>query len=102
MLGSRDPSGPSCVAVIKTGDVKDAVPNNPGDWNGGPGTTMAYPYNNVSQAIPGVVMTGITDVTGVLTFSYQPLTSPTGTWRYSVRCTSGNETLVSSPTFTVP
>src|SRR5438445_152477 len=60
------------------------------------------PDNNVSQAIPGVVMTGITDVTGVLTFSYQPLTSPTGTWRYSVRCTSGNETLVSSPTFTVP
>ena len=47
-------------------------------------------------------MTGITDVTGVLTFSYQPLTSPAGTWRYSVRCTSGNETLVSSPTFTVP
>ena len=60
------------------------------------------PDNNVSQAIPGVVMTGITDVTGVLTFSYQPLTSPTGTWRYSVRCTSGNETLVASPTFTVP
>src|SRR5205823_417574 len=44
MLGSRDPSGPSCVAVIKTGDVKDAVPNNPGDWNGGPGTTMATLY----------------------------------------------------------
>src|SRR5256885_2748162 len=44
MLGSRDPSGPSCVAIIKTGDVKDAVPNNPGDWNGGPGTTMATLY----------------------------------------------------------
>ena len=44
MLGSRDPSGPSCVTVFKTGDVKDNVPSNPGDWNGGPGTTMATLY----------------------------------------------------------
>jgi hypothetical protein len=44
LLGSRDPRGQSCVAVVHTGDVKDTVPANPGDWNGGPGTTMATLY----------------------------------------------------------
>src|SRR3954470_11673251 len=44
MLGSRDPAGQSCVAVVQRGDVKNGVPNNPGDWNGGPGTTMATLY----------------------------------------------------------
>ena len=44
LLGSRDPRGQSCVTVIKTGEVNNAVPSNPGDWNGGPGTTMATLY----------------------------------------------------------
>ena len=44
LLGSRDPNGPSCVQVAHTGDIKDTVPNNPGDLNGGPGTTMATIY----------------------------------------------------------
>src|SRR3954468_11069304 len=56
MLGSRDPAGQSCVTVVSRGEVKDAVPNNPGDWNGGPGTTMATLYyfdrqNNKSPLI---------------------------------------------------
>ena len=37
-------AGQSCVAVVRTGDVHDVVPSNPGDWNGGPGTTMATLY----------------------------------------------------------
>jgi hypothetical protein len=44
LLGSRDPNGQSCVAVIHSGDVKDAVPDNPADLDGGPGTTMAALY----------------------------------------------------------
>ncbi|HVT88426.1 MAG TPA: hypothetical protein VHD56_06205, partial [Tepidisphaeraceae bacterium] len=38
LLGSRDPNGPSCVAVLLTGDVKETLPANPGDLDGGPGT----------------------------------------------------------------
>jgi hypothetical protein len=44
LLGSRDPNGPSCVDIVHTGDIKDAVPNNHGDLNGGPGTTLATIY----------------------------------------------------------
>jgi hypothetical protein len=44
LLGSRNPAGQSCVSVVKHGDVREAVPTNPGDWNGGPGTTMATLY----------------------------------------------------------
>jgi hypothetical protein len=44
LLGSRDPKGPSCVVVVKAGEVRDAPPTNPGDLNGGPGTTMATLY----------------------------------------------------------
>jgi hypothetical protein len=44
LLGSRDPQGPSCVAVIRTGQVVSTMPSNPGDLNGGPGTTMATIY----------------------------------------------------------
>jgi hypothetical protein len=44
LLGSRDPNGQSCVAIVRSGDVKDAVPDNPADLNGGPGTTMAALY----------------------------------------------------------
>ncbi len=44
LLGSRDPNGPSCVDIVHTGDIKDTVPNNHGDLNGGPGTTIATIY----------------------------------------------------------
>ncbi|HEX3357398.1 MAG TPA: hypothetical protein VHS31_10545, partial [Tepidisphaeraceae bacterium] len=44
LLGSRDPSGPSCVSIVHTGEVHDVLPSNPGDWNGGPGTTLATLY----------------------------------------------------------
>jgi hypothetical protein len=44
LLGSRDPSGPSCVIPAKRGEIKEAVPPSPGDLNGGPGTTMAALY----------------------------------------------------------
>ncbi len=44
LLGSRDPNGPSCVDVVRTGDIKQSVPNNHGDLNGGPGTTVATIY----------------------------------------------------------
>jgi hypothetical protein len=43
-LGSRNPIGPSCVTPVRTGQVKDTVPVNPGDLNGGPGTTLATLY----------------------------------------------------------
>src|SRR5436190_2147900 len=45
LLGSRDPTGPSCVSVVKTGELKGERPNTMGDWNGGPGTTMAMLYS---------------------------------------------------------
>jgi hypothetical protein len=44
LLGSRDPSGPSCVQVVKTGQVQGTVPGNMGDLDGGPGTTLALLY----------------------------------------------------------
>lgn len=44
LLGSRDPKGPSCVSVIRPGDVVNTVPNNPGDLDGGPGTQLATLY----------------------------------------------------------
>jgi hypothetical protein len=50
LLGSRDPAGPSCVSIVHTGEVHDVLPNNPGDWNGGPGTTMATLYYFDRQA----------------------------------------------------
>ncbi len=40
LLGSRDPRGPSCVTVSRTGDVRDDPPATNADLNGGPGTTM--------------------------------------------------------------
>ena len=40
--------------------------------------------------------------TGIVSFTYTPMTTPVGTWRNVVRCTFGSETLVTSPTFTVP
>ena len=48
------------------------------------------------------LMTGTSDATGLLSFTYQTLTTPAGTWRYSIRCTSGSETLFATPTFAVP
>lgn len=51
LLGSRDPKGPSCVSVVRSGDLKGSRPNVLGDWNGGPGTTMAMLYNFDRQEI---------------------------------------------------
>ena len=44
LLGSRDPKGPSCVKISRSGDVVGAMPDTPGDLNGGPGTTFATIY----------------------------------------------------------
>lgn len=39
-LSSRDPTGPSCVTVMKTGSIQDAIPPLPIDMDGGPGSAM--------------------------------------------------------------
>jgi hypothetical protein len=44
LLGSRDPNGGSCVKIARTGDVQGVMPENPGDLDGGPGTSMAVLY----------------------------------------------------------
>jgi hypothetical protein len=44
LLGSRDPNGPSCVDIIRRGDIQGTAPTNRGDLNGGPGTTLATIY----------------------------------------------------------
>jgi hypothetical protein len=45
LLGSRDPSGTSCVTISRTGDAKgNIMPTNLGDLDGGPGTSMAVLY----------------------------------------------------------
>lgn len=51
LIGSRDPKGPSCVTVIKSGDLHSSRPNMMGDCNGGPGTTMAVLYSFDRQEI---------------------------------------------------
>jgi hypothetical protein len=51
LLGSRDPNGPSCVTVSHAGDVHEVLPDNPGDLDGGPGTTMATLYYFDRQTI---------------------------------------------------
>jgi hypothetical protein len=54
LLGSRNPQGPSCVAISRSGDIQDAMPIQLGDVNGGPGTTMGALYffdrNNCKSA----------------------------------------------------
>src|SRR5439155_25836734 len=54
LLGSRNPQGPSCVAVVRTGELRGKVPDNPGDLNGGPGTTMVaiYCFNRQGNTSP--------------------------------------------------
>jgi hypothetical protein len=44
LLGSRDPNGPSCIDISRSGDVKGVMPENRGDLDGGPGTSMAVLY----------------------------------------------------------
>src|SRR5262245_33542154 len=44
LLGSRDPRGPSCVPVVKPGDIEGSLPTNLGDYDGGAGTTLAILY----------------------------------------------------------
>jgi len=44
LLGSRNPSGPSCVVPVHTGEVTTKIPDNPGDFDGGPGTRLATFY----------------------------------------------------------
>jgi hypothetical protein len=41
LLGSRDPNGPSCVTISRTGDVRGGLPTSQGDLDGGPGTGLA-------------------------------------------------------------
>lgn len=44
LLGSRDPNGPSCVTPVLNGQIKDQLPPNPADLDGGPGTKMGILY----------------------------------------------------------
>jgi hypothetical protein len=41
LLGSRDPRGPSCVTVVKRGEIQTTLPAKSGDADGGPGTELA-------------------------------------------------------------
>jgi hypothetical protein len=55
LLGSRDPQGPSCVSIVRTGEIRDnKPPPNVGDLNGGPGTTMValYCFNRQGSTSP--------------------------------------------------
>jgi hypothetical protein len=55
LMGSRDPQGPSCVSVVRTGEIRDnKPPPNVGDLNGGPGTTMValYCFNRQGSTSP--------------------------------------------------
>src|SRR4051812_14400513 len=51
LLGSRDPRGPSCVSIVKAGDLHGERPASMGDVNGGPGTTMATIYTFDRQSL---------------------------------------------------
>jgi hypothetical protein len=51
LLGSRDPSGPSCIQISHTSDIKGVMPENQGDLDGGPGTSMAVLYFYDRQGI---------------------------------------------------
>ncbi len=51
LLGSRDPNGPSCIQISHTGDVKGVMPENRGDLDGGPGTSLAVLYFYDRQGI---------------------------------------------------
>ena len=57
LLGSRDPRGPSCVSVVKTGDLHGERPSSMGDCNGGPGgrTLGVHCRSRVLQAGQGHV-----------------------------------------------
>ena len=44
LLGSRDPRGPSCVIVVRSGDIRGIMPPHTGDPDGGPGTRLATLY----------------------------------------------------------
>src|ERR1043165_3952063 len=44
LLGSRGPRGPCWVPVIKSGQIDGGLPTNLGDYDGGPGTTLAFLY----------------------------------------------------------
>ena len=45
LLGSRDPHGPSCVTVVRHGDIQTTLPTQQGDADGGPGTRLASVYS---------------------------------------------------------
>jgi hypothetical protein len=49
LLGSRDPAGPSCVTVVRRGEIDRNPPLLPIDWDGGPGMTIAMLYFNDRQ-----------------------------------------------------
>jgi hypothetical protein len=50
LLGSRDPNGPSCIQISRSGDIKGVIPEN-NDLDGGPGTSMAVLYSYDRQGI---------------------------------------------------
>ena len=45
LLGSRDPHGPSCVMVVRRGDIQTTLPVTRGDADGGPGTRLSTVYS---------------------------------------------------------
>jgi len=44
LLGSRDPNGPSCVQVFKSGQIGTSLPKSMADLDGGPGTKLSLLY----------------------------------------------------------
>src|SRR5439155_3632086 len=51
LLGSRDPRGPSCVSVVRRGEIQSTLPVTDGDADGGPGTRLATLYSLARQGI---------------------------------------------------
>lgn len=60
------------------------------------------PNGNFGPAFVRNIMTSMSDGTGLVSFPYTPVTTPSGTWLNVVRCNSGSETLAVSSQFTVP
>ena len=50
LLGSRDPR-PSCVSVVKRGEIQTTLPVTEGDADGGPGTRLSTLYSLARQGI---------------------------------------------------
>jgi hypothetical protein len=84
LLGSRNPTGPSCVTVVRTGQVKDTVPINPGDLDGGPGTSLATLYYFDRQQIKTPMQDFNWHQTRLKTYLENELTSNTESGQFAI------------------